>query len=194
MKRIETFFLRAKHWQLFLLLVGMFGLAEAIAGAVMAANVSSKGGVGTVGLVGGAIMALGMACSVGWFWAMGTFLNSINQPALRMKAGFFRFAVIYPVLFICAAGPFLLEPRTSVSAVISALNFFAVFCLLYDLYFVSKSMVMAETGKPATFYNYAGPFFLIWFFPLGIWFVQPRVNRLYAERKNAQPPIQAAAL
>jgi hypothetical protein len=47
---------------------------------------------------------------------------------------------------------------------------------------VSKSLVLAETGKPASFYDYAGPFFLLWFFPVGIWIVQPRVNRLYSER------------
>ena len=32
MKTIETLFLRAKHWQLFLLFVGVFGLGEMVAG------------------------------------------------------------------------------------------------------------------------------------------------------------------
>src|SRR5262249_22613374 len=44
---------------------------------------------------------------------------------------------------------------------------------------ISKSLVLAETTKPASFYDYAGPFFLLWFFPLGVWFTQPRINRLY---------------
>jgi len=50
--------------------------------------------------------------------------------------------------------------------VIVPLHFFAMFCLFYDLYFVSKSLVTAETRRPVTFYDYAGPFFLIWFFPM----------------------------
>jgi hypothetical protein len=30
-------------------------------------------------------------------------------------------------------------------------------------------------------------FFLIWFFPIGVWIIQPRINRLYAVKKNADP-------
>jgi hypothetical protein len=37
------------------------------------------------------------------------------------------------------------------------------------------------THKAAGFYEYSGPFFLIWFFPIGLWIIQPRINRL-AER------------
>jgi hypothetical protein len=76
-------------------------------------------------------------------------------------------------------------------ALIYPLHVFAMICMFYLLYFVSKSLVLGETGKPASFYDYAGPFFLLWFFPAGIWIVQPRVNRLYSERKNAEPLIQA---
>lgn len=183
MKAIVKFFLRAKHWQLFLLLVGMPGFGEMVGVAVMMAGVSSKGGVLTFGLALGST-ELGILFLVGWFWAMGMFLNSTNQPSLELRTGFFRFALIYPVLYGCAFAAFFLNPGTSMFPIILPLHLFALFCLFYDLYFVSKILVMAETGKPATFNNYAGVFFLFWFFPAGIWFVQPRVNRLYAERKN----------
>jgi uncharacterized RDD family membrane protein YckC len=63
-----------------------------------------------------------------------------------------------------------------------------MFCMLYLLYFVSKNLVLAETRKPASFPDYAGPFFLIWFFPIGIWFTQPRINRLY----ERPPPPDAS--
>jgi len=60
-----------------------------------------------------------------------------------------------------------------------------MFSLLYNVYFVSKTLVQAETGKPASFYDYAGPFFLLWFFPVGVWFTQPRINRLYEQHTSA---------
>jgi hypothetical protein len=84
------------------------------------------------------------------------------------------------------AGPFFLNPNPSMIAVILPLHFFAMFCLFYDLYFVSKNLVMVETGKRVTFYDYAGPFFLIWFFPIGIWFIQPRINRLYEQKAGSK--------
>jgi len=60
-----------------------------------------------------------------------------------------------------------------------------MFCLAYGFYFVSKSLMLAERGDSISFRNYAGLFVLIWFFPIGVWVVQPRVNLLYADKKNA---------
>jgi hypothetical protein len=57
-------------------------------------------------------------------------------------------------------------------------------CNFYVLYFVSKSLVLAERSKPASFYDYAVPFLMILFFPIGIWMIQPRVNRLYESIMN----------
>lgn len=84
--------------------------------------------------------------------------------------------------------------KSPLIALILLFHLFAMFCIFYGLYFVSKSLVLAETGKPASFYDYAGPFFLIWFFPIGIWFTQPRINRLFAERTKAAPMTGPAAV
>jgi hypothetical protein len=62
--------------------------------------------------------------------------------------------------------------------VIFPLHLLAMFCMFYQLYFVSKNLVLAETGRPASFSDYAGLFLALWFFPIGIWIVQPRINRL----------------
>jgi hypothetical protein len=59
---------------------------------------------------------------------------------------------------------------------------------------VAKNLVKAETGKRVTFYDYAGPFFLLWFFPIGVWFIQPRINQLYAEKHNAGASAEATAI
>jgi len=39
-------------------------------------------------------------------------------------------------------------------------------------------LVTLERRQPVTFFDYSGPFFLFWFFPIGVWFIQPRVNKL----------------
>jgi hypothetical protein len=60
--------------------------------------------------------------------------------------------------------------------------------MVYVLYFVAKNLVLAETGKAASCsdQNVIVTFFLFWFFPLGAWFVQPKVNRLYREAESSQ--------
>ncbi|PYX58241.1 MAG: hypothetical protein DMG76_09630 [Acidobacteria bacterium] len=184
---VANFFLRAKHWQIFLLLfvLGFVGDVAAVVSSISATSKSSDD-FGKLGLPFAFMMALFMLCFLGWFWSMGSFLGSIVQPALRLKTGFFRVALVYPGLYIFVFMAFFQSTTTNPAllAIFFPLHLFAMFCLFYDLYFVSKSLVMAETSKPVSFYDYAGPFFLIWFFPLGVWFIQPRINRLYGQARR----------
>jgi hypothetical protein len=115
---------------------------------------------------------------------MGSFLDSIVKPTLRLRKGFFRFALIFPPIYVPVffAMPELRNPV--LFAMILPLHFLAMFCLFYGLYFVSKNLAMVESGKPSTFYDYAGPLFPIWFFPFGVWFTQPRINGLYSEHRR----------
>jgi hypothetical protein len=111
------------------------------------------------------------------------------QPELRMKSGFFRVALIYPPFYFVFFVATFQNFSPGFLGLILPLHLFATVCMFYLFYFVAKSLVMAETSKPAAFYDYAGPFFLLWFFPIGIWILQPRVNRLYSDRKNAELPV-----
>jgi hypothetical protein len=42
--------------------------------------------------------------------------------------------------------------------------------------------VLAERLRPVRFSDYQAALLGLWFFPVGIWFIQPRINRLYAKR------------
>jgi hypothetical protein len=178
MRGVTGFFLRAKHWQLFLVLVGLTSVAE-VAGIVASVRSPTDIRPGPAVTI---LMTAGMLCFLGWFWALGSFLNSVVSPQLRPARGFFRFAVVYPALYVplfLVVFPF---SNPSTFAIILPLHFLCMGCLLYAMYFVSKNLALVETARKVRFYDYAGPFFLLWFFPIGIWIVQPRINRLYASR------------
>lgn len=128
-----------------------------------------------------------MFAFLAWLWSIGWFCSSLVRPAGQLNLRFFRFAIIYPGLFILAfyavfsiIGPWVL-------VVIFPLHLFAMFCFLYDLYYVSKALALVTTGRANFFYQYAGPFFLLWFFPIGVWIVQPRINKLYQQGATYRP-------
>lgn len=50
---------------------------------------------------------------------------------------------------------------------------------IYCVYFVSRILVMAEKERRVSFHDYVGTFFLVYIFIYGIWWLQPRVNRLH---------------
>ena len=186
MKVIARFFLRAEHWQIFLIVVGMFVGGQIAIALCISPPLHSHGILTKEGFLVGFAIALAMAGFLAWAWSMGSFFNSITNPELRLRTWFFRFAVIYPPVYLVFFLGSFIGNESRLGDLIIPLHLLCMICLFYLLYFVSKSLVLAETDKPASFYDYAGPFFLLWIFPVGIWYVQPRVNRLYAERKNSE--------
>lgn len=192
MNEIARLFLRAKHWQIFLWIFGVFFVGHIAITNSFVAEGSAEDMRGAFPLFG-LFMALFMYSFLGWVWSMGSFLASIVPTSLRLRMGFFRFALVYPPIHIFVFIAFLGGPNPSMFALIFPFYLFAMFCMFYNLYFVSKSLVLAETGKTASFYDYAGPFFLIWFFPIGIWIIQPRINRIYAQKGSAKPISSAKA-
>jgi hypothetical protein len=128
-----------------------------------------------------AATTLYMLCFLAWFWSLGSFLNSIVKPELKLKTTFLHIALIYPAIYM----PFFLavffDLKPELFMVVLPLHLFAMFCIFYLLRFASKTLALAETGRTVSFYDYAGPFFLLWFYPVGVWIIQPRINRLYAE-------------
>ena len=185
MNAITVFFLRAKSWQVFALVIGLGIVGEIVATISLMQSMENPNQFLEVPVGFGIVTVLTMYCLLGWYWTIGTFLSLRVSPALRLKAGFFRFALVYPAIYVLF---FIWVFRASNAVLLLAifpLHFFAMFCMFYLLYFVSKSLVLAETCKPASFNDYAAAFFLIWFFPIGIWFIQPRINRQYTEGLRA---------
>jgi len=182
MNRIRDFLVRAHHWQVFALLLGLTCVAE-----IVVVTTYPKGDEVRIPAVALIAAELCWVCFAVWFWSLGSFLCSVVKPSLRLSLPSFGFALVYPLVYI---GVFQIipfeRPTLGYNLAIFPFHLFAMFCVFVDLNFVSKSLALAETGRAVSFYDYAGPFFLLWFFPLGIWFVQPRVNRLYAGTLDRQ--------
>ena len=58
------------------------------------------------------------------------------------------------------------------------LHFAAMICTFYAMIIAAKALKSTELNKKATVSDFLGEFFLIWFFPIGIWILQPRIHKL----------------
>ena len=65
-----------------------------------------------------------------------------------------------------------------VAGIIVPVHLFSMFCIFYSLYFVAKTFKTVELQRETTFSDFAGEFFLIWFYPVGVWIIQPKVNKM----------------
>ena len=80
-----------------------------------------------------------------------------------------------------------IENFDNIGIVLSGLMFFllismfVLFCTFYQYWFIAKTIKSAQLQKDAVFGEFVGEFFLLWFYPIGIWILQPMVNKLVQE-------------
>jgi len=54
----------------------------------------------------------------------------------------------------------------------------AMYCIFYVLYYVAKSLRTADLGREAKFEDSFALFFGLWFFPIGVWFIQKKAQKV----------------
>jgi hypothetical protein len=194
MNRIERFFVRAKHWQIFLLFLVVFAVGEFPVFGNLAATTQSQESYGVVLVLTEIAMAVATWCFLLWLWSLGSFLTSVVRPAVKLKKGFFLFTILCSVIYapVAIALFHIIDRKLFIVAI--PLHLFGVFCMFCNLYFVAEGLVVAETGEGPSFLDCLGPFLLLWFAIIGVWFIQPRINRLFAEKRNAGTAVEARAI
>jgi len=198
------FFLRLKHWQLFIINFGIPVVLEMIfvsdvIMSVARSNNSNPAVIANFFWIFPIIMLIAMGSLFGWIWAVGTGLQKLIPEHLRLKIITFKIFLIIPVIYILflMTGVFYMfgnfaggtQPPAQffmIFALIIPVHLFSMFCIFYCLYFAARTIKTAELQRPVTVSDYIGEFFLIWFFFIGVWILQPRINKLITGQ-NMQP-------
>jgi len=110
-----------------------------------------------------------------WLWSIGLKLQKESFAVSKSKLLLFKFSIIFPLAYIVF---FFIYFIAFNGEIIMSLHFFAMLNIFYALLFAAKTLKSAELNRPATLSDYLGDFFLIWFYPLGIWILQPRIHKL----------------
>jgi hypothetical protein len=182
-------FLKAKHWQIFMVTFGLPFLIQII----MMPMTMMENDPMMIMKVFPIIMILFVGGFMGWFWSIGVGLQSKVPSGVTMKIKKFKSFLIIPLIYmllisismgsmfsgVIAGGE---EPSGGliggIVGIIVPLHLFSMFCIFYCLYFVAKTFKTVELQREVSFSDFAGEFFMIWFFPIGIWIVQPKINKM----------------
>lgn len=109
-----------------------------------------------------------------WLWSIGTKLQNRPQTDNGLKLLIFKISILYPIAYLV----FAIYHFFSKGDFIMPLHFAAMFSTFYAMIFAAKTLKSAELERKAGVSEYLGDFFLIWFYPIGIWILQPRIHRL----------------
>lgn len=190
-------FLKAKHWQLFLLTFGIPMIFQIIMMASMFSNFVTQENPDPTTMFNyfkffPFMMIVFLAIFFGWFWAIAIGLQKKVPENVSMKVRkfkvFFFIPMVYMIVFLSffffSTNTLFSNPEPSLGfvgglfAIVFPIHLFAMFCIFYTLYFVAKTIKTVELQRAVTFSDFAGEFFLIWFYPIGIWIIQPKINKM----------------
>ena len=191
-------FLKAKHWQIFLLSFGIpFIIYIIMIVSLMSNFMNMQRGIDSrpdafiiyrFFTIFPIVMLIFIGVLYGWFWSIAIGLQKKVPEGIKMKIMkfkiFFFYIICYMILFMGSfffmfrAINFLEYIGPSFMMFILPFHFFAMFCSFYMLYFVAKTFKTVELQREVKFSDFAGEFFMIWFFPIGIWILQPKINKM----------------
>lgn len=192
---IDTF-LKAKNWQLFIVMLGIpllfqlfivfgiFSFSGKDSGAdFLVIFIIASQLIPIITLIFGVIF-------FGWLWSIAIGLQQCIPSTVKMKVTKFKIFFFIPLVYISflmlhmsgfIAGS--LEGFEWVFALVVPLHLFSMFCMFYMLYFVAKTIKTLELQREVKFGEFLAEFFLLWFYFIGIWIIQPKVNTFYNKYK-----------
>lgn len=162
--------LKAKHWQIFIILIiGIF-----ISNFTIENN-------NTITLI---LKIIGITLYFLYPFIIGLFLYDYVPNAIRLNHNFFLvnsfiWITTYLVVMVLSDGKGM-----TFNGLAAIPMFYVAFAFLHYLSFPAKTLKSIEIDKEAKLGDYIGDFFLIVFLPIGIWFLQPRINRILKTKEK----------
>jgi hypothetical protein len=120
---------------------------------------------------------------LGWLFSISYLLNNEVPKDMNLNITILKFLILIPTLYASVFVTFLNVLDDNPSSFTMVLHISSMVIIFYSMLFSAKTINSIELKRKVTFSDYAGDFMLFWFFPIGIWIIQPRVNKLFKKYK-----------
>ncbi len=176
-----TFFLKLRHWELFLMLALPTAMSLVYFGLPLKLLI-----VATIGL-------FMMIVLFAWMFSIAAWSNARLPPERRRSLLPFgtglALPIVYALMYIFLVIPELesASPPTRPPTWMLPMHMLSMVGIFYGIWFTARQFKSLQEKQDADFLIFSSMFFLLFIFPLGIWIIQPAVNQLYAELESGEP-------
>lgn len=173
-----SIYIKAKHWQVFIVLVGtMFLFQLLMFSAVMNGRAPNFQAL--------TVLTLFMAILFfGWLWSISIACYKALPPNLATSPMPMKICLIYALIYLAVSGTLFFGQGRPLHGYVFVMHLLAMAAIFYSLGFTAKQLTKLEQRKEVAFPSYVGSFVNLWFFPIGVWFIQPKVNRLLGQKNE----------
>ena len=179
------FFLKLRHWELFLMLV----LPTAM---TLMFDIPLKP------LVVSSIGLFLLLVLFAWMFSVGSWANSHLPPARRRSPLPYAAGLVIPLVYLLMY-IFLYIPQLEQAGApqrpplwLLPMHMLSLAGIFYGIWYTARQFKSLQENEDAEFLIFSSTFFLLFIFPLGIWLIQPGVNELYQKLEKTAPPANEA--
>jgi hypothetical protein len=163
--------LNIKHWQLFMLICGVQIIITTLNDFdYVYRRITYSTAIDLVG------MFVGISFFVFWLWSVSIVLNRKQKTEIKLNVSLFKISTLLFVANILITSILILGATSEEFLLVLTLISFGFF--IYAVLFTAKTLKTTELRRVAGISEYIGDFLLFILFPLGIWFLQPRINKI----------------
>jgi hypothetical protein len=166
-------FLVGKHWQIFIVIMGPLIVFKTVSLLINARLDFHFKYAPYFGVLATSALFL-------WLW---TIVNTSRNTGLVLKSykySLFNFSVVYIWIYITVVMALITQEIIPFFG--SATRpFDIIFCIaaLYCFGFTAQLIKSVELNRPANVDEYLRYFFLLYFYPIGMWIIQPKINAMF---------------
>ncbi|KXX70895.1 hypothetical protein [Flammeovirga sp. SJP92] len=184
--------LRAKHWQIFLMMYGILILLKIrflvylFLEATLGLEIDAFRFYDLIKYIP-FILIVCIVVFYGWLASVGFRFQKLISNGVNRNVGLFSFCLLLPFLYFLFSIVTIFNEMFLLRAVnfidiwktISVFLFpISIASSLYAMYFVAKTLTTIELQREVHLIDTLLEFYRICFFPYGIWEIQPKVNAL----------------
>jgi len=167
-------FTKFKHWQIFILIGGAISLF------VIFSEIQVDLGFITSRQLRPIFGVIGVIAMFLWILSIGLLVNKAPSNSYRFKNGLFIISILlciigYSVLHIT---PLFTDRFPNLGLMTAPLTPFTFFGVIYVFYNVPRSLKSLEVGQKVGFSDCIVDALLLFFVPIGVWIIQPKINKI----------------
>jgi hypothetical protein len=110
-----------------------------------------------------------------WMYSIGIELNKKNQKDIGIKKILLNILVGYPTIYLISAWILILSGNMNMDTILP-FHFGAMFCIFLLMILTSRTIIKFEKEENLKESSGIGLFFGIWYYFIGIWYIQPKLN------------------
>jgi len=194
MDKVDSIIARARHWQLFVVMLLPMVVAYSLYFPSMSLDPVTNPEQ-SFALLEDSFIKMMLVSLFGymllylWIWVIGRVCNSSLPRISRRKDGLFNFSVPFALCYLpiaTIAFPKLVATEGAhwSAALIIPLHIAASFMLFYAMIFAARSVASLGQNRRAGFGRSFLFFMGIMYFPIGVWIIQPCLNAAFADTQS----------